>query len=183
MEDAGSVSANLLQELFGSLLDKIRRYTHKYKSFMTDHSFSVSIITDQTPEAVFNAVNNVRAWWTENIEGHTLHENDVFEVRFGDVHYSRQQLTEVIPNKKVVWLVTDSRLNFLKDPAEWNDTRICFEISAQKGQTELRFTHVGLRPDVECYGACSNAWSGYISGSLRNLIINGKGNPALESTG
>ncbi|MGJ7029905.1 SRPBCC family protein [Niabella hirudinis] len=148
---------------------------------MTDHHFSVSIITDQTPETVFNAVNNVRAWWTENLEGQTLHKDNVFEVRFGDVHYSRQQLTEVIPGKKVVWLVTDSRLNFLQNQSEWNQTRVCFEISEQKGQTELRFTHEGLQPGVECFDACSNAWSDFINGSLRNLITSGKGNPALKA--
>ncbi|MCF3108686.1 SRPBCC domain-containing protein [Niabella sp. CC-SYL272] len=145
---------------------------------MNDRNFSVSIVTDQTPEMVFNAVNNVRGWWTENLDGATLQKNDVFEVRFGDVHYSRQQLTEVIPNKKVVWLVTDSRLNFLKDQSEWNDTQIRFEISEEEGRTRLDFTHEGLGPDVECYGACSNAWSDFVLNSLQNLITSGHGSPA-----
>ncbi|WP_300600854.1 SRPBCC domain-containing protein [Niabella sp.] len=145
---------------------------------MNDRNYSVSIITDQTPEVVFNAVNNVRGWWTENLEGATLQKDDAFEVRFGDVHYSRQQLTEVIPNKKVVWLVTDSRLNFAQNQQEWNDTQIFFEISEEKGKTELRFTHKGLHPEIECYSACSNAWSDYITGSLRNLIDHGSGKPS-----
>jgi len=150
---------------------------------MNDRDFSVSIITDQTPEAVFNAINNVRGWWTQNLEGQTLLKDDVFEVRFGDVHYSRQQLTDVVPYKKVIWLVTDSHLNFVQDPAEWNQTRIRFDIAAANGQTELRFTHEGLHAGVECYAACSNAWSGYISGSLRSLILNGKGNPDPKNAG
>lgn len=150
---------------------------------MNNRNFSVSIITEQTPEAVFDAVNNVRGWWTENLEGQTLQKDDVFEVRFGDVHYSRQQLTEVIPDKKVVWLVTDSRLNFLQNQAEWNNTQLSFEISEENGQTQLQFTHEGLQPDVECYGACSNAWSDFILNSLRNLINSGKGNPAPKDAG
>lgn len=150
---------------------------------MNTRNFSVSIITDQTPEAVFNAVNDVRGWWTENLEGKTLQKDDVFEVRFGDVHYSRQQLTEVIPDTKVVWLVTDSRLNFLQNQSEWNDTQISFEISEEKGHTQLRFIHEGLQPDVECYGACSNAWSDFILNSLRNRIDTGKGNPAPKDAG
>jgi hypothetical protein len=37
------------------------------------------------------------------------------------------------------------------------------------------FTHEGLVQDVECYDACTDAWSGYILGSLRNLIMTKKG--------
>ncbi|SDC49799.1 SRPBCC family protein [Niabella drilacis] len=145
---------------------------------MNTPDFSVAIITDQAPEVVFRAVNNVAGWWTENIEGQTLQQGDAFEVRFGDVHYSRQQVTEMIPYKKVVWLITDSRLNFVQDPAEWTNTRIDFEILEEKGQTKLRFTHKGLHPAVECYSACSSVWTDYITNSLRNLITGGKGNPA-----
>jgi Holliday junction resolvase-like predicted endonuclease len=66
--------------------------------------------------------------------------NDVFEVRFGDVHYSRQKLTEVVPAQKVVWRETDSRLNFLKDKSEWTDTQIRFDIAQHEGCTQVRFT-------------------------------------------
>ena len=36
---------------------------------------------------------------------------------------------------------------------------------------------MGLAPDVECFDSCSNAWGFYITGSLRNLIANGQGEP------
>lgn len=137
---------------------------------MTPSDFSTLLVVDQRPETVFDAINNVRGWWTENVEGSTEHLHDVFEVRFGDVHYSQQQLVEVIPNQKVVWLITDSCLNFISDKTEWTGTRVVFDITEKDGQTELRFTHEGLKPEIECYGACSNAWGGYIRSSLFNLI-------------
>jgi hypothetical protein len=71
----------------------------------------------------------------------------------------------------------DSFLNFVEDKSEWNSTKITFEIAKKGGKTEVHFTHVGLVSEVECYGACSNAWGGYINSSLRKLISKGKGQP------
>jgi hypothetical protein len=42
---------------------------------------------------------------------------------------------------------------------------------------------VGLFPDYECYGACSNAWGSYINGSLRSLITTVKGQPNQKNKG
>ena len=148
---------------------------------MANQNFSVSFLVDQRPGEVFSAINNVKAWWTENLEGNSQKLNDEFEVRFGDVHYSRQKLIEVVPNKKVVWLVTDSKLNFLKDKSEWTGTKISFEIAEQDKKTQFRFTHLGLVPEIECYSACSNAWSDYINHSLRALITESK--EQLKSNG
>ena len=149
---------------------------------MENGNFTLSFLVVQTPNEVFDAVNNIRGWWTENLEGKTQRLNDEFEVRFGNEHYSRQKLIEVIPGKKVEWLVTDSRLNFLEDQSEWTNTKISFEISKRGNKTQVRFTHIGLVPEIECYDACSNAWSDYVNSSLRNLIITGKGQPARKET-
>jgi hypothetical protein len=53
----------------------------------------------------------------------------------------------------------------------------CFEISRKGNKTEIRFTHVGLVPEYECYDACSEGWGLYINSSLRDLITKGKGQP------
>jgi Activator of Hsp90 ATPase homolog 1-like protein. len=144
---------------------------------MENKNFTRTLLVDKTPKEAFEAVNNVRGWWTENLKGSSQKLNDEFEVHFGDVHYSRQKLIEVVPDTKVVWLITDSKLTFLKDQKEWTDTKITFDISTQGDKTQVRFTHVGLVPEIECYGDCSNAWSDYINHSLRSLIVTGKGQP------
>ncbi|SRR6266566_3617307 len=97
-----------------------------------------------------------------------------FTYRYEDLHYSKQQVTEFVPGRKVVWLVLDGGPNFVKDKTEWKGTEITFEISQKGDKTEVRFTHLGLVPEFECFSECSNAWGSYIKGSLRNLITTGK---------
>ncbi len=134
-------------------------------------------MVDQTPEEVFAAINNVRGWWTGEIEGSTNQLGDEFTYRYEDIHYSKQKLTEVILNKKVVWHVLDAQLNFVKDKSEWKGTDIVFEIAREGGKTELRFTHVGLVPGIQCYGDCSGAWGFYINDKLSSLITTGAAQP------
>jgi hypothetical protein len=144
---------------------------------MNDQNLTIAFTVDQTPGEAFAAINNVRGWWSGEIEGSTGKLGDEFTYRYKDVHRSKQKITESIPGKKVVWLVLDSQLNFVNDKSEWNGTKITFEIAKKGDKTEVRFTHVGLVPEHECFNACSNAWGSYINGSLRSLITTGKGQP------
>ena len=147
---------------------------------MKEHDYHTSITVNATAHEAFNYINSVTKWWTENLGGNSQKLNDEFTVRFGDVHYSKQRLIGVVPDKKVVWLVTDSKLNFIKDKQEWTNSKISFEIFNQNDKTKIHFTHIGLVPEIECFDACSNAWSQYIHGSLFNLINTGKGQPTRK---
>ncbi|SKD09741.1 Activator of Hsp90 ATPase homolog 1-like protein [Chitinophaga ginsengisegetis] len=144
---------------------------------MTASDFNTILLVDETPAEVFNAINNVRGWWSENIEDGTTRLNDEFTYQFKDVHKCTMKLIEVIPDKKVVWLVLDNYFNFTEDKTEWTGTKIEFEISEKENKTQLHFTHRGLVPAYECYNICFDAWTHYINDSLRNLITTGKGQP------
>jgi regulatory protein YycH of two-component signal transduction system YycFG len=137
---------------------------------MSDQNYTTSFTVEQSPEEVFAAVNNVRGWWSEEIEGSTDKLGAEFEFHSGDVHHSTQKITQFVPGKKVVWHVLDSHINFVKDKTEWTGTDIVFEITRKNERTELRFTHVGMIPAIECYGNCSDAWGFFINHSLFTLI-------------
>jgi activator of Hsp90 ATPase-like protein len=144
---------------------------------MKSQNYTTAFTVEQTPEDAFDAINNVRGWWSGNIEGSTNKLGDEWTYRYKDIHYSKQKITELVPGEKIVWLVLDSYLNFIENKTEWNGTKITFDIAKKGDQTEIRFSHLGLTPEVECYDACTNAWGGYVNSSLRNLIANGKGQP------
>ncbi len=167
----GKGRPNPLEEVVG----KARR--------MSSQDYTTSITVDQSPEEVFDAVNNVRGWWSEEIDGTTDKLGADFTFQYKelpdaeDIHRSTQRITELVPGRKVVWHVLDSRLNFVKDKTEWNGTDIVFGIDRKGDKTELTFTHVGLVPALECYEDCVDGWSFFINDSLRSLITRGKGQP------
>ncbi len=139
--------------------------------------FTTSFTVDQTPDAVFAAINDVRGWWSGEIAGDTDRLGGEFTYRYKDVHRSTQKITAFVPGAKVVWQVTDAQLNFVADKTEWNGTEIVFEISRKGDKTEVRFQHVGLVPAFQCYGGCSGAWGFYVNESLRDYIVTGKAQP------
>ncbi len=137
---------------------------------MSKQDYTTSFTVDQSAAEVFTAVNNVRGWWSGEIDGRTDKLGADFTYRYQNLHRTTQKITEFVPGKKVVWHVVNSKINFVKDKDEWNGTDIVFEIAKKGDKTELRFTHVGLIPAIECYGKCTGAWGYYINESLRSLI-------------
>jgi hypothetical protein len=144
---------------------------------MTTSDFTTTLLVDQTPEEAFEAINNVRGWWSEEIEGSTGKLNEVFNYHYEDVHRCQMKITAFVPGKKVAWLVLDNYFKFTKDKSEWIGTNIIFDISQKDNKTQIRFTHQGLVPEYECFPICRDAWTNYIQNSLRSLIATGKGQP------
>ena len=142
---------------------------------MSNQDFSTIILVDQSPAEVYKAVNNPRAWWSEDIEGDTDKLNAEWNYHLKENHRSKMKTIEMVPDKKVVWLVEDNYFAFTKDKSEWVGNKITFEISKHGNQTQLVFTQIGLVPAYECYNVCRDAWTGFIQKSLRSLIATGKG--------
>jgi hypothetical protein len=82
---------------------------------------------------------------------------------------------ELVPGRKVVWLVEDSTLNWLTGHKhEWTGTRMVFELAPHGEGTALRFTHQGLVPSMECHARCAEGWDMVIKERLYRFVTEGK---------
>ena len=145
---------------------------------MKNQDYHSSITVDVPQSEAFDKISRVPEWWGTDFQGQSRSVGDVFTVRFrsGDVYTIK--IVEVVPDAKIVWQVIDSIRPSLKDKTEWTGTQIVWELSSQGTATQIAMTHVGLVPDIECYGVCSQGWDFLVHKSLLNLITENKGNPA-----
>jgi hypothetical protein len=142
---------------------------------MTNKNYTATIEVAKSPQVVFNHIKEVSKWWSKDFEGSSTKLNDEFIIHHPGRHYSKQKLIEVIPDKKIVWLVTESKLNWIENnKEEWTNTKMIFEITINGDKTVLHFTHEGLVPEKECYAMCEQGWNMVIKDWLFNFITRGK---------
>src|SRR5690606_644633 len=138
-------------------------------------NFTYNFSANKSVSAVFKYLLNVTNWWVgfyeETITGESQKVGDEFSFYAGGgMHITRQKLVELIPNKKIVWLITESNLSFLNETDEWNNTQLIFDMQQNSdGSTAVQFTHQGLVPQIECYNQCSDAWTQYMNQLKTNL--------------
>tara|TARA_Y100000815_G_scaffold274831_1_gene310210 strand:- start:3106 stop:3696 length:591 start_codon:yes stop_codon:yes gene_type:complete len=156
---------------------QLSNHKSQNKNVMKNQDYSTSITVDQSPEEVYNAINNVRAWWSEEIEGPTDELNKEWFYHYKDIHLCKVKVIEMIPGKKVVWEVIENNFNFIENQEEWIGNHIIFDISKEGEKTKLTFTQEGLTKNYECYKVCRDGWDNYVKSSLYKLITTGKGDP------
>src|SRR5688500_3768515 len=111
---------------------------------MSDQSYTTSFTVDRPAIDVFNAINDVRGWWNEDITSEADTVGAEYTHRVKDIHRARIQGTERVPGQRVTWRVLDNWMSFIQDQSEWKGTEIRFDLSEKDGATEVRFAHVGL---------------------------------------
>lgn len=141
---------------------------------MANQNYQFSFTTSQKPNEVFNLLLDIKKWWSglysETINGKSSKIDDEFSFSAGGgAHFSKQKLIELVPDKTIKWLVTESNLSFLTKTDEWNNTIICFDLEPIDDNTKVTFTHEGLAPQIECYGGCSSAWTQYLENLKDNM--------------
>ena len=144
---------------------------------MEKQDYNTFITVTVTPKEAFEGIGRVSEWWITNVDGSSHNLNDIFIVHFREDSFVTFKIVEAFAGKKIVWLVTDCNLPWLKDKKEWNGTQVEWEISTKNNLTLINMIHIGLVPKIECYISCVKGWDQYVNGSLFKLLTDGKGLP------
>lgn len=140
----------------------------------TDYKYSMAV--PATPEVVFAALTTgISAWWSEDYSGAAAKTGDEFTVKFQGKNLIHMRVTEIIPDKRVVWTCVNFYIDVnapIHDKSEWIGTKVYWEISPSK----LDMLHEGLTPAFECYNFCEQGWIQFL-GSLKGLLDGGQGSP------
>lgn len=143
-------------------------------------NYHATLIVHASAKEAMKKIAQVSKWWGTNFEGSAEKLHDNFTIRFGGT-FVDVRIVETLPEKKVVWLVTDCNINGLSDKKEWNNTKVVFEVSGSANETKIEMTHMGLVPRIECFEMCEKGWDFYIKKSLAEFINYGKGKPDTPS--
>jgi hypothetical protein len=142
----------------------------------TKKDFSLILNVKASAKDVLKKISQVGLWWAKDFKGKASKLNDKFSVHFGDT-FVDFKISEFIPNKKIIWLVTDCNLHWIKDKKEWKNTQVSWELTDKSGKTQITFVHKGLNPESECYESCKPGWTHHLKDSLVKLIEDGEGFP------
>jgi hypothetical protein len=146
---------------------------------MAGQDYTSSITANISAIEATSRINRVADWWTAKVTGPSSKSGDSFNINWGET-WLDIRVVELEPGQRVVWLVTDCHLGFINDKEEWKDTQIVFDISSNGSQATVKMTHVGLTPNVECYGVCETGWNFYVLESLENLLKENRGFPDMR---
>lgn len=156
---------------------------------MSDNDYTNEFWVDQSPTRVLAVIGEVGAYWAPpgnlanaTIEGMAGRQGSEFIYRDRGFEYCKFRVTEIVPERRIVWEVLDARLNGVEDRDEWTGTHVIFDLIPEHNGTRLRFTHRGLTPSLECYRECSRGWNGVIADSLQALLNGHPWTPTREGS-
>ncbi len=134
-----------------------------------DYTYAMRVTTPI--EQVLQALTDeevISRWWTV-VTGTVRHGNEV-QLFMGGAEPLVFTVDHSPGTCDVTWIVTDCA--FLPD---WVGTRPSFSVRANvDAGCDVRFRHVGLRPNLECFDQCRAGWNHFMP-SLHRFLEVGEG--------
>jgi len=127
-----------------------------------------------TVSALFTSAAGISRWWGptegDGAVGGTL------VTSFGDYGANTMRVLEAGP-ARVVWeSIASDGIPPTRHMQEWLGTTMEFDIVRASAGTDLRFRHVGLTPQLECWDDCFAAWTQFMA-SIETYAKTGTGTP------
>lgn len=139
-----------------------------------------TFVAEANPATVYAALTSAEGlsgWWSQDCDVQT-HVGGAVQFRFGANHKT-MRITQLRPDHGVRWHCTAAYMaaEHLTRRDEWVGTEMVFTLTAEAdGRTRVEFEHIGLEPNLECFGLCSKGWN-YFMPSLKSFVETGRGTP------
>jgi len=128
------------------------------------HDLSVKAPVNRVFEAVSTPAG-LDCWWTKPSAGRPSVGAE-YEFWFGPQYDWRAEVTSCMPG-------SEFELRMTRADADWNDTRVGFQIEDRLGKTWIRFYHTGWPSANEHYRISCNCWALYLR-ILRRYLEQGE---------
>jgi hypothetical protein len=109
---------------------------------MINKKYTVAIKVSKSPKEAFSQLIQLSRWWPEEYVGGEVQINSEFIFTTGDGHFSKNKIIELVPNKKLVWLVTESLRK--ADNFDWSGTKMIVALSPDGENTVITFIYDGV---------------------------------------
>jgi len=93
---------------------------------MENENYHKSIIVNISAEQAMKKISQVNLWWKKDFKGSAEKLNDTFTVPFGEPSFVDFIVSELIPDKKIVWKVTDCYLPWFRDTKDGIKPKLFF---------------------------------------------------------
>src|SRR4029078_1564939 len=137
---------------------------------MGNNDFSSGFSVNMNPGEAIRKISHVPEWWGINFTGSADKEKDRFTVTMGGDSFFDFTVTELVPDKRVVWLVEDCHMPWYADKKECAHTRLIFDVRKNLGVKKMTLANECLTPIVECYRDCDRGWTICIKTSLYSYL-------------
>jgi uncharacterized protein YndB with AHSA1/START domain len=151
---------------------------HELAGALGGDGYHAEIAIEAPYRHVFEALTSFEGlvgWWASSATG-SLSPGTQFELGFAGLE---ETITWEVEALAAPYSVAWTCLSHTGLP-DWDGTKIVFELSAHETElTVVKFRHIGLVPELDCYGQCSAGWEHFLS-SLKSFAERGQGTPFTE---